>query len=248
MALICQTVLPGVGRLSTSAGVAFLASTREPGDLFDRADAAVYDAKARGRGVVSVADMTEIAHASRRRDVVKKNQPLLASPELADARDVITAARGADRHDVQVLIRTAFYTGMRFGELCRVQVDGSTLHLDDTKNGERRSIPAHPRLQTCLRDLPLTANKRTLQVGWERARRAVGMEHVHLHDLRHSAASEMVNEGVDLYTVGVVLGHKDPRSTARYSHHRAETLAAAVGKIRRKSPHTAQEKDRPKAA
>ena len=29
--------------------------------------------------------------------------------------------------------------------------------------------------------------------------------------LRHSAASEMVNAGVDLYTVGQVLGHRDSR-------------------------------------
>ena len=102
VARICETVLPGVGRLSNSAGVAFLASTREPGDLFDRADVAVYDAKARGRGVVSVADMTEIAYASRRRDVADE-LPLLPSPELADARDVITAARGALREWAQVL-------------------------------------------------------------------------------------------------------------------------------------------------
>lgn len=102
VARVCDTSLPGVGRLSTSAGVAFLASTREPGDLFDRADAAVYDAKARGRGVVSVADMTEIAYASRRHDLTDA-QPLLPSPELADARDVITAARGALREWAQVL-------------------------------------------------------------------------------------------------------------------------------------------------
>lgn len=102
VARICETVLPGVGRLSTSAGVAFVSSTREPGDLFDRADAAVYDAKARGRGVVSVADMTEITYASRRRDMADE-QPLLPSPELADARDVITAARGALREWAQVL-------------------------------------------------------------------------------------------------------------------------------------------------
>jgi diguanylate cyclase (GGDEF)-like protein len=102
VARVGDTVLPGVGRLSTSAGVAFLASTREPGDLFDRADSAVYDAKARGRGVVSVADMTEIAYASRRRDLAD-TQPQLPSPELAEARDVITAARGALREWAQVL-------------------------------------------------------------------------------------------------------------------------------------------------
>jgi diguanylate cyclase (GGDEF)-like protein len=99
---VCVTQLPGVGRLSMSAGIAFVASTREPGDLFDRADAAVYDAKARGRGVASVADMTEIAYASRRRDL-GESVPLLPPPELADARDVITAARGALRTWVHVL-------------------------------------------------------------------------------------------------------------------------------------------------
>ena len=99
---VCATELPGIGRLSVSAGIAFVASTREPGDLFDRADAAVYDAKARGRGVVSVADMTEIAYASRRRDLAE-SLPSPPPPALADARDVITAARGALREWVHVL-------------------------------------------------------------------------------------------------------------------------------------------------
>jgi site-specific recombinase XerD len=40
-----------------------------------------------------------------------------------------------------------------------------------------------------------------------------------------------VNAGVDLFTVGKVLGHRDARSTARYSHLSADTLAVAVGKI-----------------
>lgn len=100
--LVCATTLPEFGRLSVSAGVAFVSSTREPGDLFDRADEAVYDAKSRGRGVVSVAEMTEIAYTSRRRDLPDQ-PPLLPSPELAEARDMITAARGALREWAQVL-------------------------------------------------------------------------------------------------------------------------------------------------
>jgi diguanylate cyclase (GGDEF)-like protein len=102
VARIGATLLPGVGRLSASAGIAFVSSTREPGDLFDRADAAVYDAKARGRGVASVADMTEIAYASRRRDLGEA-RPSAPAPELSDARDVVTAARGALREWVHVL-------------------------------------------------------------------------------------------------------------------------------------------------
>ena len=65
------------------------------------------------------------------------------------------------------------------------------------------------------------------------------MDHVHFHDLRHSAASEMVNGGVALYTVGKVLGHRDARSTARYSHLTTETLAQAMNTIgRKKRAHT----------
>ena len=163
-------------------------------------------------------------------------------------RQMLQLARAADRHDVRVMIRTAFYSGMRFGELRTVDVSAGALHLADTKNGERRSIPAHPRIRTCLRHLPLTTNERTLQAGWQRARRACGLDHVHFHDLRHSAASEMINAEVDLFTVGAVLGHKDPRSTKRYAHLKHSTLADAVGKIGKKSPHTGQKKDHPKAA
>mgnify|MGYP001055423958 CR=1 FL=1 len=80
--------------------------------------------------------------------------------------------------------------------------------------------------------LPLTINRSTLQKDITRAKAVVGLVGVStFHDIRHSAASEMVNAGEDLYTVGQVLGHRDPRSTKRYSHLRPETLAAAVAKI-----------------
>ena len=48
----------------------------------------------------------------------------------------------------------------------------------------------------------------------------------------------MINAGVDLYTVGAVLGHKDAKSTKRYSHLATSALAAALGTIGKKSPTT----------
>ena len=145
--------------------------------------------------------------------------------------DMLRVCRACTHWQTQVAIRVAFYSGLRLGELYAVQVDGSTLVLHDTKNGDRRAIPAHPRIQHLLRFLPLTAPKITVQRAWQRARALVGLQHVTIHDLRHSAASEMVNAGVDLYTVGKVLGHRDSRSTQRYAHLKADTLSAAVGKI-----------------
>lgn len=150
----------------------------------------------------------------------------------ASREEMLRLARAASRPDVRGMIRIAFYTGMRLSEIRRATVENGALHLTDTKNGERRSIPVHPRINTCLRYLPLTAKTRTLQAAYNRARIRCGLDqHVNIHDLRHSTASEMINASVELFVVGKVLGHKDARSTARYAHLQHRTLAGAVGKI-----------------
>lgn len=146
-------------------------------------------------------------------------------------RDMLRACRVCTNWQAQIAIRVAFYSGMRLGELQRVEVSDGALVLHDSKNGDRRAIPAHPKIRHLLGHLPLPGPKITVQRAWERARAEVGLDHVHFHDLRHSAASEMANAGIDLYTVGRVLGHRDARSTQRYSHLTHDTLAAAVGKI-----------------
>ena len=38
------------------------------------------------------------------------------------------------------------------------------------------------------------------------------------HDLRHTAASLMINAGVDLFVVGNILGHSSAQTTKRYAH------------------------------
>lgn len=167
--------------------------------------------------------------------------PRMQLPSVRNERQVyitregmLRACRACTNWQAQIAIRVAFYTGMRLGELWHVQVDGNTLVLHDSKNGGRRAIPAHPRIRHLLRHLPLTARKHTVQISWSRARDRVGLGDVRFHDLRHSAASEMVNAGVGLYTVGAVLGHRDQRSTARYAHLAPATLAEAVGTIGRR--------------
>jgi integrase len=51
------------------------------------------------------------------------------------------------------------------------------------------------------------------------------------HDLRHTAASLMVTAGVPLYSVGKVLGHSTPQTTARYAHLAPEAERAAIEKL-----------------
>jgi integrase len=132
--------------------------------------------------------------------------------------------------------RMAFYTGWRISEVLEATPietpDGWVLSIPDTKNGQPRIVPVHRRVQHLVRgEWPPQVTKWTVSKAAKQALRACGLGHARLHDLRHSAASEMINAGVDLYTVGGVLGHKSAVSTARYAHLAQDRLREAVGKI-----------------
>lgn len=140
---------------------------------------------------------------------------------------------------IRPYIRIAFYSGMRMSEILRANVEHNRFVLSDTKNGDPRIVPIHPRILSAAKKyLPPKIAKSTLQNYFRYGRRKAGLDHIKFHDLRHSAASEMINNGIDLYIVGGVLGHKDPRSTKRYSHLATKTLEDAVNRIGRKV-HTA---------
>lgn len=149
----------------------------------------------------------------------------------ASRKEMLQIARAMTNAEARAVLRIAFYSGMRLGEILSAKLRDDAFLLEDTKNGERRMVPIHPRVRSCLRYLPFSVKKITVQRQFSTKSRALGMGHFHFHDMRHSAASAMINSGVDLYTVGAVLGHKDFRSTKRYSHLATDTLAAAIRKI-----------------
>jgi integrase len=149
--------------------------------------------------------------------------------------EVLLIARGITSRPARIALWAAYFSGMRLGEVLRCKVIGGCFLLEDTKNGDRRAIPVHPRLKHLLADFPLQITKRAVQAQFAKARAKVGMQHLHFHDLRHSSASEMINSGATLYEVGAVLGHRSAQSTKRYAHLATDTLAAAVSLIGRKS-------------
>lgn len=156
-----------------------------------------------------------------------------ARQEFINRAEMLRLARACRHQPTRAMIRIAFYSGMRLGEILRAEVSGTAFVLRDTKNGDARIVPIHLRLHTCLDFERPTAF--ALNYHFSKARAAVGMPWLHFHDLRHSAASAMINEGVDLHTVGAVLGHRSSASTKRYAHLATESLRNAVATIGRKA-------------
>lgn len=148
---------------------------------------------------------------------------------------MIKIARACPEREARALIRLAFYSGMRLAECLSLgregQVHEDGFILTDTKNGDRRFVPMHPRVRPLLNYLPFTMSRSWLTKKVRSAMDAAGFQHLHFHDLRHSTASEMVNNGVELYTVGGILGHRDKKTTQRYAHLARGTLADAIKKV-----------------
>lgn len=164
----------------------------------------------------------------------------VVAPTVRNAREttvsrlqMVQLARACEHRGVRAVIRIAFWSGMRVGEILAAERRAGMFVLRDTKNGEPRIVPMHPIITSASR-LPMP-RRSEIDYWWPKARETCKLTHVRLHDLRHTAATEMVNAGVDLATVGAVLGHKSHASTKRYAHHGVQRLADALAMIGRKS-------------
>ncbi len=71
----------------------------------------------------------------------------------------------------------------------------------------------------------------SLKKAWDEIKVAADIEHVKLHDLRHSAASLMLEAGLSLPQIGKVLGHTQTRTTERYAHLTDDAGRAAAAKL-----------------
>jgi integrase len=137
-------------------------------------------------------------------------------------------------------------TGARRNEITHarwehVDLKASTLFVPLSKSGKPRHIILSKDAVAVLTSvLPLPGNpyvfpspltgrpSPSLYFPWQRIRTKAGLRDVRLHDLRHSFASALVNDGWELYTVQQLLGHTHAKATQRYAHLRRETLAAAA--------------------
>jgi integrase len=67
-----------------------------------------------------------------------------------------------------------------------------------------------------------------LSLAWERLRRRAGVSGLRFHDLRHEAVSRFFEKGLNVPEVAMISGHRDPRMLFRYTHPKAEEVAAKL--------------------
>jgi site-specific recombinase XerD len=144
---------------------------------------------------------------------------------------------------------TAYGTGLRISEILALEirdVDGKAglIHVRHGKGDRPRLVPLPQRLLTSLRDYwrlerprgPLlfpgqAPDKRLCPDTVRRAVHCTAAElgihqRVTMHAFRHSFATHLLEDGEDLRTIQVVLGHRSIRNTTRYLQVSARHLAS----------------------
>jgi hypothetical protein len=155
-------------------------------------------------------------------------------------------AEGSETPFVVAAFQLLILTGCRLSEIQTLRwsyVRDGYLQLPDSKTGARR-IPFSPAAVGVLDNLPrlpgnefviageITGHSITdLQRPWRRIRARAGLEHVRIHDLRHTYASLALAEGLDLVMIGKLLGHRQIQTTMRYAHLADDPIRRAATQI-----------------
>lgn len=159
----------------------------------------------------------------------------------------------------RMLFRLLFETGLRIGEALTLYVEDLDLTRDDEhirvvgKGGKRRTVLLDaPQVVSQLRDylkqlgyrhgLLFRAQKngdgqplryQSIQERWAEYCAQAGIACT-LHQLRHTHATELVNEGVSLNTIRKRLGHAHIQTTLRYAEQTDAVADAEIRAWRRK--------------
>jgi integrase len=167
-----------------------------------------------------------------------------------DEVQVLAAAIAVDENRTAAnAIMLLLLTGGRRNEITHARWEDifweeRRLHVPMSKSGKPRWISLSSSAIDLLRSMPRESGNEfifpapttgrpspSLWFPWKRIRDRAGLGDVRLHDLRHSFASFLVNEGVSLYVVQGLLGHANARTTQRYAHLQSDTLTRATDMV-----------------
>ena len=136
-----------------------------------------------------------------------------------------------------LLLETAMRASEPLEHACWGDVDWArrVLCLSDAKGG-KRDVPLSPVAIQVLHDLgPGEPDQRIVRIsydalkkGMERACERAGIENLHLHDLRRTAATRLALKTGNLFLVKALTGHKTDKMAARYMQVGADDVVAVL--------------------
>jgi site-specific recombinase XerD len=181
-------------------------------------------------------------------DFPKRDERLPKFLDDATFARFMAAARSEPRPLLRLAIELLARTGMRIGELLALEADamvkiGDThwLRIPVGKLHNDRYIPLHPQLVDMLEEWsqhpdcgpggrlltnegrPL--NRHAVARMLNRVTKKAGITHVHPHQLRHTVATQAVNNGMSLDAIAALLGHRSMYMTMNYAKIADRTVA-----------------------
>ena len=134
-------------------------------------------------------------------------------------------------------------TGMRRGELlgCKWKyVDGTRILLPTSKNDDPKEVHLNAFAQAVLASIPQggpddllfrEASPEAVSMAFHRVCEILSISDIRLHDLRHTFATWLRQQGVELDVIASQLGHRDLRMTKRYARIASAQVRQAVGSL-----------------
>ncbi len=177
---------------------------------------------------------------------VKKFKEPNYKERTLNASEMARLIDAATNHLEPILI-IALNTGMRRGEILslkweNVNLSKRCIHIEDSKSGRSRDVPMNGLVVEAMSSIrqdsvyvfynPTTGEPiKDIKTAFKTACKNAKIKELRFHDLRHTAATRMVEAGVDLATVSKILGHSSIQMTMRYAHPTPENMKRAVEKL-----------------
>ena len=185
----------------------------------------------------------------------------MGSPSLGRRRNALMSALATDSERER--IRFLVQTGLRKSEFANlrwkdVDLKAGVITIQRSKNGETRHVPKTsvvrailgrmPRPIAILQCLCFRAAKSLHALGREDVPEAVKIAQINdcrFHDLRHTFASRLAMEGVDLLTIKELGGWKTLSMVQRYAHPSPSHRKHAIERlVTRKIEHQSAARER----
>ena len=183
-------------------------------------------------------------------DVDKPKKPKGVVRFLSDEeKETLIEACSAHSLMLFVFVIIALFAGGRYTEILTLQVenidfDNNMLHFIDTKNGEPRGVPIYEKVTQIIKDY---LDKNNIRSGYiflnkrqkltyikgqlEKVIEKAGIENFRIHDLRHTYASWLAQNGATLLEIAELMGHKNLNQVQIYAHLTKKTTAKLVRKM-----------------